>query len=92
MNLFQTKLTWIDFRVENEPSPERSGIRSLLYYVLRRNFEGRYAYRRCRTAECPHWFTGPPNKEHHDEACKRKDGARESRERIKRAKLPRTAI
>ena len=92
LNLFQTKLTWIDFRVEIEPSPERSGIRSLLYYILRRNFEGKYPYRLCRTAGCLERFTGPLNKEHHDEHCKRKDAERERRERIKRAKLPRTAV
>jgi hypothetical protein len=89
MNLFQTKLTWIDFRIENEPSPERSGIRSLLYYVLRRNFEGMYEYRLCRTAGCNQWFTGPPNKEHHDLNCKKKDGERGRRAR---AKLARTTV
>ncbi len=86
LNLFPTKLTWIDFRIVNVPSPERSGIRSLLYYVLRRNFESTYSYRKCRTAGCNQWFTGPANKEHHDEACKRKDGERKRRARLKLAK------
>lgn len=89
MNLFPTKLTWIDFRVENVPSPERSGIRSLLYYALRRNFEGMYPYRKCRTEGCKQWFTGPANKEHHDEHCERKDGERRRRAQ---GKLARTAV
>ena len=89
MNLFPTKLTWIDFRVENVPSPERSGIRSLLYYAFRLNFEGMYPYRKCRTAGCNQWFTGPPNKEHHDTACKKKDGERRRRAQLM---LARTAV
>lgn len=88
LNLFPTKLTWIDFRIENVPSPERSGIRSLLYYVLRRNYESTYSYRICRTAGCNQWFTGPANKEHHDVACKKKDGERKRRARLE---LTRTA-
>jgi hypothetical protein len=79
LNLFPTKLTWIDFRVENEPSPERAGVRPLLYYVLRRNFEGMYAYRLCRTSGCGYWFTGRSNKEHHDKHCKKKDDERRRR-------------
>jgi hypothetical protein len=71
LNCFPHKLVFGGLYVDELPSPDYTGVRSLLYYMLRMDYLQGRKYRMCARPTCSKWFIHDRSDHiYHDHTCK----------------------
>jgi hypothetical protein len=71
LNCFPHKLVFGGLYVDELPSPDYTGVRPLLYYMLRMDYLQGRKYRMCARPTCSKWFIHDRSDHiYHDHACK----------------------